>query len=80
MHIVEGLAELAARAARGVPVDAHVEELAVIGVGVAGVGLAEGLVYGGTVEREYLCRIMSVLVINPFIKCLLITFWEAPET
>lgn len=54
LNVIEGLAELAAGASRSVPVDAHEEELAVLGVGVARVGLAKGLVNSWAVEIEYL--------------------------
>lgn len=59
LHIIEGLSQLAAGAARRLAVDADVEELAVFRVGVAGVGLPEGLVYSGTIKVEHLWKVES---------------------
>lgn len=55
-HVVEDLSQFAAAPPGRDAVDAHVEVLAVLGVGVTGVGQALGLVHLRAVELEHLWK------------------------
>lgn len=61
LRVVERLSPLAAVASGHSSIDAHVEELAVVGIRVPGMGQAEGLVHRRAREVEHILRGAALL-------------------